>query len=193
MSRSLGDEFGNQLGKKATHLTHCHPHRAHSQRCAIADRYATRAKGSVLGRRIQSGGSRADWMASGSGFWRWQGASASASDAGKRLSFSELVKRYSGDIPVRAMLDELLRVGSGEATQRRANSGLVVRGYIPQKGLDQKMAILGQDTADLITTIDHNVYVNPSSPRIQRKVMYDGLLNRLRHSGQLLRRVLKKC
>ena len=31
---------------------------------------------------------------------------------GKRASFSELVKRYSGDIPVRAMLDELLRVGA---------------------------------------------------------------------------------
>jgi hypothetical protein len=51
----------------------------------------------------------------------------------------------------------------------------VARGYIPQKGLDQKMAILGQDTADLITTIDYNVYVNPSSPRIQRKVMYDNV------------------
>ena len=32
--------------------------------------------------------------------------------AGKRLSFGALVKRYSGDIPVRAMLDELIRVGS---------------------------------------------------------------------------------
>ena len=31
---------------------------------------------------------------------------------GKRQSFSALVKRYSGDIPVRAMLDELVRVGA---------------------------------------------------------------------------------
>jgi hypothetical protein len=93
---------------------------------------------------------------------------------GKRLSFRELVKRYSGDIPVRAMLDELLRVGAVKQL-KDGRLGLVVRGYIPQKGLDQKMAILGQDTADLITTIDHNVYVNPSSPRIQRKVMYDNV------------------
>lgn len=93
---------------------------------------------------------------------------------GKRLSFSALVKRYSGDIPVRAMLDELVRVGA-VAQLKDGRLGLVVRGYIPQKGLDQKLAILGQDTADLITTIDHNIYVNPSRPRIQRKVMYDNV------------------
>jgi hypothetical protein len=93
---------------------------------------------------------------------------------GNRLSFSDLVKRYSGDIPVRAMLDELIRVGAVKQL-KDGRLGLVVRGYIPQKGLDQKLAILGQDTADLITTIDHNVYVNPSSPRLQRKVMYDNV------------------
>ena len=32
--------------------------------------------------------------------------------AGKRLSLRALVKSYSGDIPVRAMLDELIRVGA---------------------------------------------------------------------------------
>jgi len=93
---------------------------------------------------------------------------------GKRLSFKALVKRYSGDIPVRAMLDELIRVGA----VRRLRDGrivLAVRGYIPQKGMDQRLAILGQDAADLITTIDHNLYGNPTNPRIQRKVMYDNV------------------
>ena len=75
---------------------------------------------------------------------------------GKRLSFSALVKRYSGDIPVRAMLDELMRVGTVKQL-RDGRIGLVVRGYIPQKGMDQQLTILGQDTADLITTIDHNL------------------------------------
>ena len=93
---------------------------------------------------------------------------------GKRQSFSALVKRYSGDIPVRAMLDELVRVGA--VTQLKdGRIGLAVRGNIPQKGTDQKLAILGQDTADLIATIDHNVYGNSSSPRMQRKVMYDNV------------------
>jgi len=93
---------------------------------------------------------------------------------GKQGSFGQLVKRYSGDIPIRAMLDELLRVGAVKRL-KDGRLGLVARGYIPQKGLDQKMAILGQDTADLITTIDYNVYVNSSNPRIQRKVMYDNV------------------
>ena len=93
---------------------------------------------------------------------------------GKRQSFGALVKRYSGDIPVRAMLDELLRVGAVKQL-KDGRIGLAVRGYIPQKGIDQKLAILGQDTADLIATIDHNVNGNPSSPRIQRKVMYDNV------------------
>ena len=93
---------------------------------------------------------------------------------GKRLSFSSLVKRYSGDIPVRAMLDELVRVGAVKRL-RDGRLGLVVRGYIPQKSTDQQLTILGQDAADLITTIDHNLYRNPSRPRIQRKVMYDNV------------------
>jgi hypothetical protein len=96
--------------------------------------------------------------------WRGSGALRSAA----------LVKRYSGNIPVRAMLDELLRVSA----VRRLRDGrivLAVRGYIPQKGMDHKLAILGQDAADLISTIDHNLYGEPSRPRVQRKVMYDNV------------------
>jgi hypothetical protein len=93
---------------------------------------------------------------------------------GKRLSFSALVKRYSGDIPIRAMLDELLRVGAVKRL-KDGRIGLVVRGYIPQKGMDQRLAILGQDAADLITTIDYNLFGDTSRPRIQRKVMYDNV------------------
>src|SRR4029079_233803 len=93
---------------------------------------------------------------------------------GRRQSFSALVKRYSGDIPVRAMLDELVRVGAVKQL-KDGRIGVAVRGYIPQKGADQKLAVLGQDTADLIATIDHNIYGNPSGPRVQRKVVYDNV------------------
>jgi hypothetical protein len=93
---------------------------------------------------------------------------------GKRFSFSALVKRYSGDIPVRALLDELLRV---RAVKRLSDGriGLVVRGYVPPKGVNQKLMILGQDAADLIATIEYNLYTKPARPRIQRKVMYDNV------------------
>ena len=93
---------------------------------------------------------------------------------GKRASFSELVKRYSGDIPVRALLDELLRVGAVKQ-MKDGRICLLSRGYIPQKGPVEKLHVLGTDTADLIATIDHNVYLKPSKPRFQRKVMYDNV------------------
>jgi Family of unknown function (DUF6502) len=93
---------------------------------------------------------------------------------GKRASFSALVKRYSGDIPVRAMLDELMRVGAVKQL-KDGRTCLVSRGYIPQKGLIEKLHVLGTDTADLISTIDHNVYQKPFKPRFQRKVMYDNV------------------
>lgn len=93
---------------------------------------------------------------------------------GKRASFSALVRRYSGDIPVRAVLDELLRVGAVKRL-RDGRIGLLARGFIPQKGPTHKLTILGSDTADLIETIDHNLYKSPTRPRFQRKVMYDNV------------------
>jgi Family of unknown function (DUF6502) len=89
-------------------------------------------------------------------------------------SFSTLVKSYSGDIPVRAVLDELLRVGAVKQL-KDGRICLVSRGYIPQKGSAEKLHVLGTDTADLISTIDYNVYLKPSKPRFQRKVMYDNV------------------
>ena len=93
---------------------------------------------------------------------------------GKRASFSTLVKRYSGDIPIRAMADELLRVGAVKQL-KDGRICLLSRGYIPQKGPVEKLQVLGSDTADLIATIDHNLYQKPTKPRFQRKVMYDNV------------------
>ena len=90
---------------------------------------------------------------------------------GKRASFSTLVKRYSGDIPIRAMVDELLRVGAVKQL-KDGRICLLSRGYTPQKGPVEKLQVLGSDTADLIMTIDHNLYQKPTKPRFQRTVMY---------------------
>lgn len=85
--------------------------------------------------------------------------------------FAELVRRYSGDMPARAVLDELLRVG---AVHRGADGHvkLMARGYVPQASRIDKLAILGSDVADLIDTIDHNLLYGATAPRFQRKVMY---------------------
>ena len=97
-----------------------------------------------------------------------------ALDVDGEASFATLVKRYSGDMPSRAVLDELLRVG---AVERGADSRLqlVTRAYVPQRSTVDKLGILGHDVADLIATIDHNLQHGATEPRFQRKVMYDAM------------------
>jgi len=92
------------------------------------------------------------------------------------LSFTTLVKRHSGDMPVRAVLDELLRVG---AIGRREDGQIepLQRAYVPQQGALEKLNILGADAADLIDTIDHNLQHGATDPRFQRKVMYHSIPN----------------
>ena len=96
-----------------------------------------------------------------------------AFDRGSK-SFAELVRRYSGDMPPRAVLDELLRVG---AVRRMSNGHLrlLVPAYVPRSSNVDKIGILGADAADLIHTINHNLEHGTRDPRFQRKVMYDNL------------------
>ncbi len=89
-------------------------------------------------------------------------------------SFSTLVKRFSGDVPPRAILDELVRVGAAELLDD-ATVRLLARAYLPATGEVEKLAILGADCADLITTIDHNLQAPPEGALLQRKVVYDNL------------------
>ena len=88
--------------------------------------------------------------------------------------FAALVRRYSGDMPARAVLDELVRVG---AVRRREDGQheLVTRAYVPQRSAADKLAILGVDVADLVATIGHNMEHGEADPRFQRKVMYHSI------------------
>jgi hypothetical protein len=94
--------------------------------------------------------------------------------AGPDVSFSELVKRFSGDVPVRATLDELIRVGAVERLEDGRIS-LLTRTYIPESSDADKLNILGTDVAHLISTIDHNLKSDPIGPFFQRKIAYDNL------------------
>jgi len=94
--------------------------------------------------------------------------------AGSDASFTELVKRFSGDVPVRATLDELVRVGA----VKRLEDGsvcLLIRTYVPAQSDAEKLHILGTDVALLVSTIDHNLNPGPTGPFFQRKVAYDNL------------------
>lgn len=92
---------------------------------------------------------------------------------GLDATFTELVKQYSGDMPVRAILDELLRVDSVE---QLANGSirLKTRAYLPDTQEGDKLSIMGTDVKDLITTIDHNICYE-TDRFFQRKVAYDNL------------------
>jgi hypothetical protein len=86
-------------------------------------------------------------------------------------SFSELVRRYSGDMKPRAMADELL--ASGAIEQVNGKLRLSARGYIPGADVDDLIAMLGTDAAQFIETIDNNL--TSSAKRYQRKVEYENV------------------
>lgn len=90
---------------------------------------------------------------------------------GTDFSFSELVKRYSGDMSPRALAEELLRVEAIEYT-RHGELRLTSRGYVPGGDEVDKLKILGTDVNDLIETIDHNLLNDDENSRFQRKVAY---------------------
>lgn len=88
-------------------------------------------------------------------------------------SFHNLVTAFSGDIPARTILEELLQAG----VVKRLDDGriqLLTRAYIPAGNQAEKLGILGSDVAGLIETIAHNIY-GQDKPFFQRKVYYDNL------------------
>lgn len=90
---------------------------------------------------------------------------------GDGANFAELVRRYTSDVTVRALLDELIRikavsVDSGIAT-------LLVPAYIPHRDMKENIRIFSTATADLLSTFDHNVIDTPANRFIQRTVSYE--------------------
>ena len=94
--------------------------------------------------------------------------------SGSGATFSELVKRYSGDVPVRAILDELIRIGAMERLED-GRLRLLAQAYVPESSKADKLHILGTDVGLLISTVGHNLKPDPTGPLFQRKVAYDNL------------------
>lgn len=86
-------------------------------------------------------------------------------------SFQALVRRYSGDMTPRAMLEELERLHVIQITsQNRVR--LTERAYVPTTGDVDTIQILGTDVSDLIETIHHNIDKDREQRLFQRKVSY---------------------
>jgi len=77
-------------------------------------------------------------------------------------SFSELVRLYSGNQPVRAVLDELVRVAAVERVGPE-QVRLLKSYYEPVSGRqeEEKINIFGIATGDLMETISHNISRQP--------------------------------
>ena len=94
--------------------------------------------------------------------------------SGEDASFEALVRKFSGDMPPRAVLDELSRLGAV-----KLDSDSIVRlvqdAFTPVGDDDIKFHILGTDVNLLISTIENNIEPDRQSPYFQRKVYYDNL------------------
>lgn len=93
------------------------------------------------------------------------------------FSFAELVRRYSGDMTPRAVLDELLRVGMVTQEQSDGKIRLIRKAYVPAGDSEEMLQIFGEDVADLIRTIDHNLTTgnDGEAPLFQRTLVYDNI------------------
>ncbi len=103
-----------------------------------------------------------------------RGGPAALAFKGEGRSFAELVRRYSGDMTPRAVLDELTRIGAVKTLQD-GRLRLAVRSFVPRAGDALKLHILGTDVGYLITTIGRNLEAEGESAFFQRKVLYDNL------------------
>ncbi len=95
------------------------------------------------------------------------------SDSEREFSFEELVKRYSGDMTARSILDELVRVGAVSLDKKKGRVKLLSNGYVPAASNEELLRLSGDSLNDLLNTIDHNLSVEKGNTRLQLRVSYD--------------------
>ncbi|MEQ8860722.1 MAG: DUF6502 family protein [Pseudomonadales bacterium] len=115
--------------------------------------------------------------------------------SGGSPTFTDLVRKHSGDMRPRAVADELLRLGAIEEVGGRLR--MTSRGYVPGSDPEQIIDILGVDTAELMETIDHNLLHGKDERLVQLKVLSDNvpaehLKEFNRYSARLSRNVLEE-
>jgi len=90
---------------------------------------------------------------------------------GESGSFSALVARYSGDITLGAVIDELERIGVASRLDKHRVQ-LDKQGYIPQTDELEKIKVLATCASDLLGSGVHNIEHGDVAPRFQRQIVY---------------------
>ena len=85
-------------------------------------------------------------------------------------SFAKLVQRYSGDISVGAILDELLRLEI--AAYQGDKIILLSQGYIPKNNNNKRIDILMRSTGNLLKTGLHNLQSSSEKTYLQRQLIH---------------------
>mgnify|MGYP003578375823 CR=1 FL=1 len=94
-------------------------------------------------------------------------------ESGTSTSFTDLVKKHSGDMAPRAMLDEMIRVG---LVQKTAAGGFKVlaRAYILRDFDPNALERFGAIIHDFVSTYEFNMYNKGAGPgRFERRVFAD--------------------
>ncbi|MDO6442779.1 DUF6502 family protein [Marinobacter sp. 2_MG-2023] len=91
--------------------------------------------------------------------------------------FCELVKKYSGDMPPRSVLNELLRVGMVSMDNDAGKVTLIQRAFVPTEDSEEMLQFFGEDVSDLIATVDHNLVRGEGDepPFFQRTLTYNNI------------------
>lgn len=106
---------------------------------------------------------------------------------GSGPTFRELVSRVGGDIPARAMLNELLRAGS--IVEEGEKLRLVSQSYIPEPNDPEAILVAGDAIRDLVSTLNYNLGVaDPELRFLERRVYSDKLPLRQRSRFRKLAR-----
>ena len=93
---------------------------------------------------------------------------------GDSPTFTDLVRKHSGDMYPRSIADELLRLGAIEEVDGKLR--MTHRGYVPGSDPERLVEIFGIDTSELMETIDHNLQAATDEERLfQLKVLSDNV------------------
>jgi hypothetical protein len=87
-------------------------------------------------------------------------------------TFADLVKENSGDMPVRAMLDELMRVGAARILEGGEVIRVLKRTYIPTEMTPEMIQIFSQAVRRYIETVDYNLSLKETKSRRFDRVVY---------------------